>query len=124
MSAGLLVAFALAGALGAAARYTLDIVITARVRAVSWGWGTMTVNLTGSFAVGLLAGLALQHDLPEGLRVVLGSGFLGAYTTFSTWMYELARLLDRGQWRAAYLGAVLSPLLGVLLSALGFFLVG
>lgn len=78
------------------------------------------MNLSGAFLLGLLVDLSARHPLLEGYRVLLGSGFLGAYTTFSTWMYDTVRLLERERWRAAYFSAALVPLLGVALIALGF----
>lgn len=118
MSPTLLIAFAAAGALGAVSRYLLDFAITAHAR--GGPWGTLTVNLTGSFASGLLVGLVLFQEVPESYRVVVGGGFLGAYTTFSTWMYETVRLLEARRWRAASFHTLVGPLLGVLSTALGF----
>jgi CrcB protein len=83
---------ALAGALGAYSRYRLSVAI-ARWRSSAFPWGTFVVNLTGSFALGLLVGLDLAGDA----LLVAGTGFLGAYTTFSTWMLEAVRLGEDGR---------------------------
>jgi CrcB protein len=120
----LLAAFTLAGALGAAARYLLDFTLTTRFQTLPWSWGTLSVNLSGAFLMGFLVGLSLHYGLPEPYRALLGGGFLGAYTTFSTWMYETVKLLEREHWHAAYVSAAFLPLLGVALSALGFALAG
>ena len=60
-------------------------------------WGTCVVNLSGSFVLGLITGLALVPRLPEDARLVLGTGFCGAYTTFSTFTFETLRLAEGGR---------------------------
>ncbi|MEX0653529.1 MAG: CrcB family protein [Phycisphaeraceae bacterium] len=106
MSPALLAIVAAAGGLGAAARHLLDACISRRV-AGGRPWGTFAVNVTGSLAVGVLAGLAMSDALlPEPVRAAAGIGFLGAYTTFSTWMVETLRLIEGGAWRAAAVNAL------------------
>ena len=84
-----------AAAVGAPLRYVVD-------QAVQHRWpgafpaGTLTVNLSGSFLLGLLTGLAARHGLAPQVVTVLGTGLLGAYTTFSTFSYETVRLLEDG----------------------------
>jgi fluoride exporter len=112
---------AVAGAMGAAARYLLDYHLVTRVKS-SFPWGTFTVNVTGSLLLGFLAGLVLFQDLSASAKVILGTGFLGAYTTFSTWMYETARLVEEGSWGTAVLNAVGSLLVGIVAAALGLWL--
>ena len=107
-----------AGGLGAVCRYTLDYAITQRTRGVL-PWGTWWVNVSGSLALGFIAGLALQVDIPTEVKLVLGGGFLGAYTTFSTWMYESLRLIEEGAWRAAAMNLLGSVLSGGVAAALG-----
>lgn len=80
---------AVCGGLGAVARFGADAAVTARVRG-SFPWGILVVNLTGSFALGMLVGLAVDTDA----LFVAGTGFLGGYTTFSTWMVQTERLGD------------------------------
>lgn len=81
---------AAAGGVGAACRLLVDGLVRARTRG-HFPWGTTVVNLSGSFALGLLVAMAPGGDL----RLVLGTGFLGGYTTFSTASFEVAeRLLD------------------------------
>jgi fluoride exporter len=79
------------GAAGAYARFTATAMITRR-RPAAFPWGTFSVNLTGGFALGLLTGLSVDRDA----LLMLGTGFLGGYTTFSTWMVEAQRLGENG----------------------------
>jgi CrcB protein len=79
------------GAAGAYARFAATAAITAR-RPGAFPWGTFAVNLSGGFALGVLVGLGLGGDA----LLVLGTGFLGGYTTFSTWMVEAQRLGEDG----------------------------
>jgi len=109
---------ALAGGLGAAARYLVDFWIVSRgITRVPLG--TFTVNVTGSFALGLITVAAAGGLLSTAAATVIGAGFLGAYTTFSTWMYEAARLLQRGAYRAAVWTLAGSVVAGVAAAALG-----
>ncbi|MCW2991357.1 MAG: crcB [Solirubrobacterales bacterium] len=114
MSAAAWIGMVLAGGAGATLRYVADLAVTARTsRALPWG--IFVVNLTGAFALGLLAGSDAGSDA---LRVA-GTGLLGAYTTFSTWMLQVRVLLRDGRRRLAttYLGA--SLVLGFLAMAAG-----
>jgi fluoride exporter len=90
----------MAGGLGAVARLVLDGLIRGR-HALEYPVGTTLINVTGSFLLGLLGGLALRHGLPTSWRLVLGTGFLGGYTTFSTASVETVRLLQDRRWLAA-----------------------
>lgn len=102
MSVVLFVGIALAGGVGAASRLTLDGLIRARTNGTV-PWGTVTINVTGSLLLGLVAGLATHGVLPEEAHLVIGSGFLGGYTTFSTASFETVRLLQEGRWRTGLL---------------------
>jgi CrcB protein len=81
------------GALGAYTRFRLGAAVTAR-HPGAFPLGTFVVNATGTFVLGLLVGLDVQGDS----RFVFGTGFLGAFTTFSTWMTEAQRLAEDGDW--------------------------
>lgn len=109
----LFAALALAGGLGSACRLALDGVIRDRTRdRATMPRGTITINLTGSFLLGLITGLAAGQLLPESVHAVVGPGFLGGYTTFSTASYETVRLMQERRWAAGILNG-----LGVLVTA-------
>ncbi len=114
----LILGVALAGAVGAPARYLVDGIVQSRARGV-FPWGTFVVNVTGSFLLGLLTGLALHRGLGPVPQAVLGSGFGGAYTTFSTFSYETVRLIEDGSIREAALNALAGLAVGLLAAALG-----
>ena len=80
----IVVAVAMAGALGAPLRYAVERAATARW-ATTFPLGTFVVNVTGSFALGLVVGLTASGTFDADTRTVVGTGFLGAYTTFSTY---------------------------------------
>ena len=107
-----------AGGLGAAGRYTIDYMITQRVGG-RLPWGTAVVNLSGSLALGLLAGMAMRINLSQDLAIIVGGGFLGAYTTFSTWMYQSLQLMENGRWAAAAVNVFGSALAGGAAAMLG-----
>ncbi len=85
----------LAGALGAPTRFVLERAVS-RAHGSDFPWGTWIVNVTGSFALGVVAGLSLRHGLSTSAAAVAGSGFLGAYTTFSTFVVEAVRVGSEG----------------------------
>lgn len=92
---------ALAGGLGAACRFALDGAVQARSRSAV-PVGTLVVNVSGSLALGLLTGWLSATGTGGPWGLVLGTGFLGGYTTFSTAMVEAARLVLAGRPRAGF----------------------
>ena len=108
-------AVAVAGGVGAVCRFMLDSLVTARVR-VAYPIGTTVINLSGSLLLGLVTGIAVAHALPPEWRLILGVGFLGGYTTFSTASYETVRLAQQGRWIAA-IGNGFGMLVGAALAA-------
>jgi fluoride exporter len=114
MSAGVLLGVGLLGGLGAIGRFLLDGAVAARV-GDRFPWGTLAVNLSGALALGLLVGAGVGGD---GLRLV-GTGLLGAYTTFSTWMFESQRLAEDGQLRRGLANLLISLVLGLALAWAG-----
>ncbi len=88
---------ALAGGLGAAARLLLDGIIRTRVSATV-PWATVIINVSGSLALGVFVGLAQGGWMPDASYAIVGTGFLGGYTTFSTASFETVRLLQERRW--------------------------
>lgn len=92
---------AVAAFAGAVCRYLVDVGVQHRTEAV-FPLGTLAVNLTGSLALGFLVGLRLYHGLGHDVLTVAGTGFLGTYTTFSTFAYETVRLVEDGSTLEAF----------------------
>ena len=111
----LFVGAALAGGVGAVLRYLLDQAISTAVGR-RFPWGIVIVNITGSFALGLVT-----TALPD-QAFLLGAGLLGGYTTFSTASFESVRLAQQHRYRAATLHAVAGLLLPVGGAAAGLLL--
>lgn len=114
MSAAMLLGVGLLGGVGAVARFLLDGGVARRLGR-AFPYGTLAVNLSGAFLLGVLVGAALSADA---LRLV-GTGLIGAYTTFSTWALESHRLGEDGELRLGALNFAVSLLLGVALAWLG-----
>jgi fluoride exporter len=114
-------AVAIAGALGAPSRYLVERAISLR-RARRFPWGTFVVNVTGSFALGFVTGLALYHSLAATPKAVVGTGFIGAYTTFSTYAYETVDVAERESSRLGGTYAIVSLVAGVAAATLGLVL--
>jgi CrcB protein len=109
---------AIAGAMGAVARFLLDDAISAR-RDSTLPIATIVINTTGSLLLGVLTGLTLYHGLGADTRTVLGTGFCGGYTTFSTFAYQTVRLGEQDATRGALGNVALSFVLPAAAAALG-----
>jgi CrcB protein len=107
-----------AAAVGAPLRYLVDQAVQHR-RDGPFPLGTLTINVTGSLLLGLLTGLARHHGLSPAALTVLGTGLLGAYTTFSTFSYETVRLLEDGALLEATLNVATSIAVGLAAAAAG-----
>jgi CrcB protein len=111
-------AIAVGAAAGGVSRFYLASAIQQRLGA-SFPWGTLAINLTGSLLLGFIIRYALATPAVSiEMRAMLTTGFCGGYTTFSTFSYETAVLLEEGQFgrAAAYsLGSVVLALLGTFL---------
>jgi CrcB protein len=112
---------AVAGGLGAISRYYLSG-LAQRVGS-GFPYGTLTVNLVGSFLLGLIMQTGISTDLmPRALRLALTIGFLGAFTTFSTFSYETLGYLEDGAWLTASLNVLINVVPGIIAVFLGAFL--
>jgi len=112
-----------AGAAGAPLRYVVDVALSERVDG-AFPLGTLVVNISGSFVLGLITGLAMYHGFPKASREVLGTGFVGAYTTFSTFTLETMQLIEDRQTRSTSINIALSVGAGALAAAAGLALAG
>lgn len=90
---------ALGGSAGAVTRFLADGAIRARWPS-DCPWATFAINVSGSLVLGFFTGLALWHGEPSQVQAVVGVGFCGGYTTFSTASVETVRLLQRGRYWA------------------------
>ena len=115
----LALAVGVAAAAGAVCRYLLDQVIQHQ-HDQSLPWGTFTINVTGSLLLGLSTGLAVHHGLPADPTTVVGVGFAGGYTTWSTYIWESLSLAEGGALGAAALNLAGSLVAGLAAAAAGF----
>jgi len=109
---------AIAGAAGALARYGIATAIGVR----SFPWSTLAINITGSFVLGMLLTAGIQRGWPENVIVPLTVGFLGAYTTFSTFSYETFTLGRADRFVSAAIYVAVSVSGGLLAAAGGYML--
>jgi CrcB protein len=100
---------ALAGGLGSAARYLVGIGAV-RWLGVRFPYGTLAVNVLGSIAIGLVFAIGAARDIDSRTQLILATGFLGGFTTYSAFAYESVMLLERrgSAMFALYVGATLA----------------
>jgi CrcB protein len=111
-----------AGALGALSRYALGGVIQ-RATGTSFPYGTLVVNALGCLVIGYIMQIALTTNvISPSVRLVVTVGFLGAFTTFSTFSYETVKLLEDGVFVSAILNIALNVGVGLLATFLGILL--
>lgn len=104
----------LGAAVGAPTRYLTDVAVQ-RLHSTAFPWGTWLVNVAGSFVLGVVVAADLSW-----VTTLVGTGFCGALTTFSTFGYETVRLTEEGESAAALFNVVLSVTAGVAAAALGW----
>ncbi len=116
MSLPLILAVAMGGAIGSVARYLVGIG-AGKMLGLAFPWGTLIINITGSFLIGVFVeSFALKGDAPQVVRVFLTVGICGGYTTFSTFSLDSYLLMVRGEWwpAAAYMiGSVVLSVAGL-----------
>lgn len=112
------VAIAVAGALGASARYLVDWAIAQRTGGAR-PWGTLAVNVGGSLVGGVVAGTALFGDVPATMRLVAGVGFAGSFTTFSTFAVDTVGLVADAHVSAALVNVAANLLASLAAAGVG-----
>jgi CrcB protein len=110
----------LGGAIGTGCRYGLSSLVYSRIKHPTFPYANLIINVSGSFVIGLLAELFDRRVLVSPTtRAALLTGFLGGYTTFSSFSYETFSLIRDGEWFRATLNSVGSVLLGLVAVWLG-----
>jgi CrcB protein len=117
----IVIVMGLFGGLGAVTRFFVDGLIRSRVRSVG-SIGTIVINVTGAIALGFIAGLVSAHVAPPDWQLIVGTGFLGGYTTFSTSSFETVRLIQQGRVRLALSLALTQLVLSLAGAASGYLL--
>jgi CrcB protein len=102
------------GGIGAIVRFVVDSIISTKFGR-DFPLGTLVINVSGAFALGILAGVALTGNA----LILAGTATLGSYTTFSTWVLETHRLREEGEFRRALNNSMISLLLGLAAVAIG-----
>ncbi|MEO6997297.1 MAG: fluoride efflux transporter CrcB [Terracoccus sp.] len=115
------VAVCAAGGLGAVLRFVIDGLVRQRIRS-PFPFGTAVINLSGSLVLGFLTGLTLAAVVTPTWALVVGTGLMGGYTTFSTASVETVRLLHQRRYALAFGNGFVVLALTVLLGLLGFWL--
>lgn len=113
--APLWIGVALLSGIGALGRFVVDAGLTPRLGG-RFPYGTLTVNLSGALALGVLTGLGTSH----GLTVLPGAALIGSYTTFSTWIFETLLLTEDGRNAAALVNLLGQTAAGIALAAAGW----
>jgi CrcB protein len=115
----LAIAVSLAAALGAVCRYLLDQVVQHQ-HDQTFPWGTFVINVSGSLLLGLITGLSIHHGLPKVPTTIIGVGFAGGYTTWSTYVWESLALAEAGALVEAGANLIGSLIVGFGAAAAGF----
>ena len=113
------VLIAIFGAVGTLLRYSIQV-FTQVQTASTFPWGTLLINLTGCFLLGLIGQVTLNRMMvPPDWRIAITVGFFGGYTTFSSFGWETAKMLEGGEWLPATGYVAASVVIGLLLSVAG-----
>jgi CrcB protein len=106
------------GAIGSVARYLVGVAIQS-LAGDRWPWGTFAINVSGCFIIGFFLTLSSERVIiHENWRYLVPIGFVGAYTTFSTYQYETLRLIELGAWIRALAYVLASTIVGFIAVAL------
>jgi len=107
------------GASGALLRYYISIIPYKYIN-TSFPIGTFIVNISGSFLIGFLWGISENILIPTNIRFLIFTGFIGAFTTFSTYTLESFKLLQNGQFKFGMSNIILSPIIGLIGLFIGY----
>lgn len=107
-----------AGAVGAVLRHLVDRLVQHRTR-TDFPLGILVVNLSGALALGVLVGSAGHHGVSSTALTVVGTGLIGAYTTFSTFTVDTVQLVENGEWRSSVVNVAVSLGAGIGAAAAG-----
>lgn len=113
---------ALFGGFGATARFVSDGTIRT-VLGRNFPWGTLIINVVGSLILGVMTGLALSGYTSHSLLLIVGTGFCGGFTTFSTASFEAVRLIEERRFLAVFVQVIGNVVLCLLAAAVGLGLV-
>lgn len=119
MSGWLWLGIAAMGVVGAPLRYVVDGVVSSRAFG-AFPLGTLVVNVSGAFVLGVLTGMELSHGLGSTWKLLAGTGFCGAFTTFSTFAFETVALTREGQRLTAVRNVAVTLVAGCLAAAAGW----
>lgn len=112
MRPGALLLVGLGGALGAISRYLVGTAVASRL-GTAWPFGTFVINMSGCFLIAFFLTLTTERVMvADAWRYFFPVGFVGAYTTFSTYEYETLRLVEAGEWVRALLYVIASTVVG------------
>ncbi|MCC3271860.1 fluoride efflux transporter CrcB [Arthrobacter zhangbolii] len=121
MTPGIFLLLALAGGVGATVRFIVDGYIRAHMK-TEFAWATTIINVSGSLVLGLLTGLTIERFVSTDLSIVIGTGFLGGYTTFSTASYETVQLIKQGRYGASFISGIVMLVLSVAAAVIGLWI--
>lgn len=101
MTLGIFVLLAVAGGVGAGVRFVVDGLIRTKVK-TAFPWPTAIINMSGSLVLGIITGLVVSRIASNDVSAIIGTGFLGGYTTFSTASYETVQLIRQKRYSTAF----------------------
>lgn len=103
----------LGGGLGSVCRYAVQVLTQERIVAYNFPWATFTVNIIGSFLIGLFYAISAKLNISDETRLFLTAGLCGGFTTFSTFSNDNLLLIRQGEWLLCFVYITLSLILGV-----------
>lgn len=115
----ILLAIFLGGGIGSVMRYGVQMLMHERIVAYHFPWATFTVNIIGSFIIGLFYAISAKLNLSDELRLFLTAGLCGGFTTFSTFSNDNIEMLRNGDWIICLIYIILSIVLGIIACFLG-----